>query len=88
MSQPVERESMEVDVLYHFDGQLVKTEPVEVETPITTTESPLLAGPEPAIVGILRAGLVMVEAILTLIPTGRVGHWLIRSTRSRTVIWT
>jgi uracil phosphoribosyltransferase len=52
----------------------LKTEPVEVETPITTTRSPLLAGPEPAIVGILRAGLVMVEAILTLIPHGRVGH--------------
>jgi uracil phosphoribosyltransferase len=34
----------------------------------------MLAGPPPAIVGILRAGLVMVEAILTLIPHGRVGH--------------
>jgi uracil phosphoribosyltransferase len=50
------------------------TEPVSVKTPITTTESPMLAGPAPAIVGILRAGLVMVEAILTLIPHGRVGH--------------
>ena len=34
----------------------------------------MLDGPAPAIVGILRAGLVMVEAILTLIPHGRVGH--------------
>ncbi|MEM7271899.1 MAG: uracil phosphoribosyltransferase [Actinomycetota bacterium] len=50
------------------------TEPVEVTTPITTTHSPMLSGPAPAIVGILRAGLVMVEAILTLIPHGRVGH--------------
>ncbi|MGH1493898.1 MAG: uracil phosphoribosyltransferase [Acidimicrobiales bacterium] len=50
------------------------TEPVSVKTPITTTQSPMLAGPSPAIVGILRAGLVMVEAILTLIPHGRVGH--------------
>lgn len=49
-------------------------EPVEVETPITTTVSPRLAGRAPAVVGILRAGLVMVEAILTLIPHGRVGH--------------
>lgn len=49
-------------------------EPVTVETPITTTESPMLAGPAPAVVGILRAGLVMVEAILTLIPHARVGH--------------
>jgi uracil phosphoribosyltransferase len=49
-------------------------EKVTVETPITTTRSPLLAGPAPAVVGILRAGLVMVEAILTLIPHARVGH--------------
>ncbi len=45
-----------------------------VETPITTTTSPVLDGPAPAVVGILRAGLVMVEAILTLLPHGRVGH--------------
>lgn len=50
------------------------TERVTVKTPITTTQSPMLSGPAPAIVGILRAGLVMVEAILTLIPHGRVGH--------------
>lgn len=50
------------------------TKSVTVKTPITTTESPMLDGPAPAIVGILRAGLVMVEAILTLIPHGRVGH--------------
>lgn len=50
------------------------TEPIEVETPITTTSSPFLAGPAPCVVGILRAGLVMIEAILTLIPHARVGH--------------
>lgn len=52
----------------------LSVEAVEVETPITTTRSPMLAGPAPAVVGILRAGLVMVEAILTLIPHARVGH--------------
>ncbi|MEM7339218.1 MAG: uracil phosphoribosyltransferase [Actinomycetota bacterium] len=49
-------------------------EAVSVETPITTTQSPMLSGRAPAVVGILRAGLVMVEAILTLVPHGRVGH--------------
>lgn len=49
-------------------------EPVSVETPITVTTSPMLSGPAPAVVGILRAGLVMVEAILTLIPHASVGH--------------
>ena len=47
---------------------------VPVKTPVAETESPMLSGLAPAIVGILRAGLVMVEAILTLIPHGRVGH--------------
>jgi uracil phosphoribosyltransferase len=65
----------EVTLLTAYEAlRHLKTELVEVETPITPTRSPLLAGPEPAIVGILRAGLVMVEAILTLIPHGRVGH--------------
>ncbi len=50
------------------------TEPIEVTTPLTTTMSPTLAGPPPAVVGILRAGLVMVEALLTLIPQAAVGH--------------
>jgi uracil phosphoribosyltransferase len=49
-------------------------ESVSVETPITSTQAPMLAGPAPAVVGILRAGQVMVEAILTLIPQARVGH--------------
>ncbi len=49
-------------------------EPKTVQTPITSTSSPMLAGPAPAVVGILRAGLVMIEAILTLIPHARVGH--------------
>ena len=49
-------------------------EPVTVETPITTAQAPMLAGPAPAVVGILRAGQIMVEAILTLIPQARVGH--------------
>ncbi len=65
----------EVTLLTAYEAlRHLKTEPVDVETPVAPTRSPLLAGPEPAIVGILRAGLVMVEAILTLIPTGKVGH--------------
>jgi uracil phosphoribosyltransferase len=45
-----------------------------VSTPLTTTEAWALAGPTPAVVGILRAGLVMIEAILTLLPHAPVGH--------------
>ena len=65
----------EVTLLTAYEAlRHLPTEPVEVTTPITTTLSPRLSGRAPAIVGILRAGLVMVEAILTLVPHGRVGH--------------
>ncbi len=50
------------------------TATVEVTTPITTTEAQVLAGLRPAIVGILRAGLVMVDALLELLPDADVGH--------------
>ncbi len=52
----------------------LQVEPIEVTTPIQTTTSPRLVGPPPAVVGIMRAGLVMIESILTLIPHAAVGH--------------
>ena len=50
------------------------TEYVEVKTPITTTRTKMLAGEKLAIVPILRAGLGMVEGILSLVPYAKVGH--------------
>ena len=65
----------EITLLTAYEAlRYLPVELVSVETPITTTMSPLLKGPAPTVVGILRAGLVMVEAILTLIPHARVGH--------------
>lgn len=48
--------------------------PVTVETPLATMTAQRLRDPEPAVVGILRAGLVMVEAVLQLMPSAVVGH--------------
>ena len=45
-----------------------------IETPICSYEAPVLAGKKLAIVPILRAGLGMVDGILTLIPSAKVGH--------------
>lgn len=47
---------------------------IEVETPIQVTKSKTLAERHLAFIPILRAGLGMVEGILNLIPTARVGH--------------
>jgi len=65
----------EVTLLTAYEAlRHLPTELVPVRTPVAETRSPMLTGLAPAVVGILRAGLVMVEAILTLIPHGRVGH--------------
>ena len=47
---------------------------VEIETPIATGTFQTLAGKKLAIVPILRAGLGMVDGILNLIPSAKVGH--------------
>ncbi len=45
-----------------------------VETPICTAEEPTLAGKKVAVVPILRAGLGLVDGVLRMIPSARVGH--------------
>jgi uracil phosphoribosyltransferase len=47
---------------------------VEVETPLTAAKFKMIAGKKLAIVPILRAGLGMVDGILALVPSARVGH--------------
>jgi uracil phosphoribosyltransferase len=47
---------------------------VQVETPVATCSSKMLAGKKLGLVPILRAGLGMVDGILKLIPAARVGH--------------
>jgi uracil phosphoribosyltransferase len=47
---------------------------IDVETPIESTKSPVIAGKKLAIVPILRAGLGMVSGIEALVPTAKVGH--------------
>lgn len=50
------------------------TEMVAVKTPITTAYVPMLSGKKLAVVPILRAGLGMVDGILRLVPSAKVGH--------------
>ncbi len=50
------------------------TENVEIKTPIETCQTPMISGKKLAIVPILRAGLGMVNGILALVPSAKVGH--------------
>ena len=46
----------------------------EIETPICKTKAKFIAGRSIGVVPILRAGLGMVNGILTLVPNAKVGH--------------
>ena len=52
----------------------VPTQEVEVETPLETTKQIVVRENSIAIVPILRAGLGMVDGILSLFPAAKVGH--------------
>ncbi|HSM09215.1 MAG TPA: uracil phosphoribosyltransferase [Gemmatimonadota bacterium] len=58
---------------YEVTADLV-TEPRTIVTPLETMEGAKVDGSRIVIVPVLRAGLGMVEGILRLIPTARVGH--------------
>lgn len=47
---------------------------IEVETPITRAKTNIIAGKTLGIVPVLRAGLGMVEGVLNLLPSAKVGH--------------
>jgi uracil phosphoribosyltransferase len=48
--------------------------PVEIDTPLERTTEMKLSGKKLTVVPILRAGLGMVEGVIRLIPSARVGH--------------
>ena len=65
----------EIAMLMGFEAlRDLPLEEVEIETPIETCRTPMLAGKKRALVPILRAGLGMVNGILALVPSAKVGH--------------
>lgn len=47
---------------------------IEIETPVAVTKAKALSGKKLAIIPILRAGLGMVDGVVALIPSARIGH--------------
>lgn len=65
----------EVSVLMAYEvTRDMPLEEIEVKTPIRTMKGQVIAGKKVGIVPILRAGLGMVNGVLQLIPTAKVGH--------------
>ena len=50
------------------------TELIEIQTPVETTMQPVVSGKKLCFVPILRAGLGMVDGLLELVPSAKVGH--------------
>jgi len=74
-ASPVFRQLTEelVTLLAYEATRGVRVQPVEIETPVTTTIGTGLVKPTPLVVPILRAGLGMLEGMTRLVPTAEVG---------------
>jgi uracil phosphoribosyltransferase len=72
---PVFRQLTEelVTLLAYEATRDVRTQPVEIETPVTKTVGTAFTKPTPLVVPILRAGLGMLEGMTKLVPTAEVG---------------
>jgi uracil phosphoribosyltransferase len=67
--------SAELSMLLAFEAMRdLPLEETEITTPVATARVNVLAGKKLALIGILRAGLVMVDGLLRLVPNARVGH--------------
>ena len=62
-----------VTLLAYEATREVRTEPIDIETPVAPTRGIKLARPKPLVVPILRAGLGMLEGMVRLLPTAEVG---------------
>ena len=50
------------------------TETIQIETPLAAIESPVISGKKLCLVSILRAGNGMLDGMLDVVPTARIGH--------------
>ncbi len=62
-----------VTLLAYEATRSVRTEPIDIETPVAPTTGVEISDPKPLVVPILRAGLGMLEGMVKLVPTAEVG---------------
>lgn len=65
----------EVSLLLAYEAMRdLELAPTRLSTPLETADFPMLSGKKLALVAILRAGLIMTDAIVELVPAAKVGH--------------
>ncbi len=62
-----------VTLLAYEATRNVRTEPLDIQTPVGPTTGLAISSPRPLVVPILRAGLGMLEGMVKLVPTAEVG---------------
>ncbi|PJJ65044.1 uracil phosphoribosyltransferase [Compostimonas suwonensis] len=62
-----------VNLLAYEATRGVRTQPIDIETPVAPMRGLALSEPKPLVVPILRAGLGMLEGMVKLMPTAEVG---------------
>ena len=61
-------------LMFYEASRNLPTQEVDVQTPLATAHCKQLAGKKLAIIPILRAGLGMVDTIVSLLPSAKIGH--------------
>ena len=65
----------EIGILMGYEALSdLETQEINIKTPLEESKQPVISGKKLAVVPILRAGLGMVNGILALVPSARVGH--------------
>lgn len=65
----------EIAALMFYEASVnIPTEEIEIETPLAVAKCRQLSGKKLAIIPILRAGLGMVDSIVSLVPSAKIGH--------------
>ncbi|MFL5053832.1 MAG: uracil phosphoribosyltransferase, partial [Microvirga sp.] len=65
----------EISMLLAYEATRdMKLGTMEIETPMTTMQAPVLEGKKVVLIGILRAGQGILDGMLQLMPSARVGH--------------
>ena len=73
-SPPFRALTSEVVTLLAYEAtRSVRVEPVDIETPVAQTSGLAISDPKPLVVPIVRAGLGMLEGMVTLMPSAEVG---------------
>lgn len=67
--------TLEISQLLGYEAMRnIRTELIDIITPVAATKAPVLAGRKLALIPILRAGLAMSDAIADFVPNAKIGH--------------